>query len=91
MKYCRYFSELVLWSALWVALLGEAACESRERPLDAKTRRRIDSLIVLETRQATREIDSLCNVRRQRDLSRLADSIRQAREARIRSRIQDLR
>lgn len=90
MKYRQYALRL-LFGLLGAALLTEPACEGQERPLDAKTRRRIDSLIVLETRRAVRETDSLCELRRQRDLKRLTDSIRQARESRIRDQLQGLR
>jgi hypothetical protein len=55
------------------------SCGSPEKPLDAGTRRAIDSISVAQIRKARLEIDSLCKRDRQTLMPRLVDSIRQVR------------
>jgi hypothetical protein len=56
-----------------------AACGSPDTPLDADTRKRIDSIATEHIRLARNEMDSLCQQSRSGKLPGLVDSIRQIR------------
>lgn len=62
-----------------LCLLAPSACDGPDTPLDADTRRQIDSLSSAGIRRARQEIDSLCKVWEQTKLPGLVDSFRQVR------------
>ena len=63
--------------------LAAPACNGPDTPLDADTRRQIDSLSNAGIRQARQEIDSLCKVWEQTELPGLVDSFQQVRRREI--------
>lgn len=69
-------SRIYLATALALLL---TACGTTERPLDADTREAIDSIYVEQVRMAREELDSLCKLERQNNLTRLVDSIKRHR------------
>lgn len=59
------------------------ACRNPDKPLDADTRRIIDSLFSEENRRVRAEMDTLCLKSRSTVLPHLVDSIRQVRLSEI--------
>lgn len=62
-----------------VAAYCLSSCGSPNTPLDADTRREIDSVATARIRDARTELDTLCQQRRAVELPRLVDSIKQKR------------
>jgi len=55
------------------------SCGSPNTPLDAETRRVIDSISTYQINLARTELDTLCQRQRMTEMPRLVDSIRQIR------------
>lgn len=65
-----------------------AACENpAQKPLDAKTRRLVDSLAAAGIRQQRFETDSLCLQERTRRLPQITDSLKQVRRREIEAKM----
>lgn len=64
------------------------ACRNPDKPLDAYTRRIIDSLASEETKLVRAEMDTLCIRNRSTVLPHLVDSIRQVRLREIEAQLQ---
>ena len=64
---------------LTVYCLLFAACGSPNTPLDADTRRVIDSISTYQINLARTELDTLCQRQRVAEMPRLVDSIKQIR------------
>lgn len=60
-------------------LLLFAACSSPNTPLDAETRKAIDSISNAHINVLRNELDTVCNKRRLSELPHLIDSIKQHR------------
>lgn len=60
-----------------------ANCGGGQRPLDADTRQRIDSLSYVRTNQLRVQLDSACSAQRPQALVQVVDSIRRVREQEI--------
>ena len=74
-----------------VCLLFLSACGDSNVPLDAGTRRTIDSLATARLGEARAKLDSLCKAEHQTVLPVLIDSIKKVREAEIERQLQRIR
>ncbi len=63
--------------------LANFSCDTADKPLDAQTRRIIDSTAAVQIRTMRSQLDSLCLVQHQTLLPKLIDSIRHERELEI--------
>jgi hypothetical protein len=66
------------------------ACGNAGKPLDADTRREIDSLYAQQTRALKVELDSQFAQRRLVELPRLVDSLKSVREAEIAEKLRSI-
>ncbi len=62
-----------------IVLFAAAGCGGANRPLDADTRQRIDSITYAHINFARREMDSMCTVQQNQAIRPLIDSIKQVR------------
>jgi hypothetical protein len=65
-------------------------CENNNTPLDAESRQRIDSTVIVTNKATETEIDSLCKISLTTDLNRLADSMKSVRKKEIKSTLNNL-
>lgn len=63
------------------------SCDNQNIPLDAATRRAIDSIASEQIRVARTELDTLCQQRHVTELPLLVDSIKQARLRKIEAQL----
>lgn len=67
------------------------ACDgAADKPLDAQTRRAIDSISAVRIREMRQQMDSLCQQQQATVLPRLVDSIRSEREREIREALKNV-
>ena len=64
---------------IFICIFFLTACGSQSTPLDANTRRAIDSTTTAQIVVARKELDSLCEQRRLTEMPHLVDSIKEKR------------
>ncbi len=69
-------SHPVSWFGKFLILIIFTACGETDKPLDAQTRREIDSISAIQIRLVRAQIDSICQIQRQTILPKLVDSIK---------------
>lgn len=67
-----------------------SACDGANKPLDAQTRRAIDSTAAVRIREMRQQMDSLCQQQQATVLPRLVDSIRREREREIQEALKNV-
>ena len=85
-----FFLKNTGYKILFCALLSAAACGTPDKPLDADTRQRIDSIASAQMVQARKEVDSTCLELHTTLLPRLVDSIKQVRQQEIAEKLQSI-
>jgi len=71
-------------------LLIPAACGSPDTPLDANTRKTIDSITTAQIVIMRKELDSLCQQRRLTEMPHMVDSIKQKRMEEIQNQLKTI-
>lgn len=77
-------------SAIVLALGLLTGCGNQNTPLDADTRKLIDSLTVVGIRQARSEIDSSCALQRRERMPILIDSLKKRRLQEIEEKLKSI-